>query len=182
MKQHDQFSNSLSRWIDSHHSFFVFISVLITLQKSIKTSIDERDYIEAKESLWAAAALLRASTSALRLAGDIDPEIYDQIRLTMEPPHVPKGFSGLLSADHAVLIKSIRSVGKDLFRHRNKLTPAIEFYWQSWEDCYAAHANVCSSAVDDNGSLRADSTPASTQLMKFYRERTINASGCPFHK
>ena len=96
----------MRRWIVGHQIFAVLTQGLVMALQDFEAAMAEGDAAVAAGGLALGADLLVASAVAFRFACDFPPELYrDVIRPRMMPPHMQEGFSGLLSADHRVLVQ-----------------------------------------------------------------------------
>jgi hypothetical protein len=166
-------SNAVEVWVHMHWLFFVHIQSLIICLLRFQAAIDEGNIPNAKVELKAASTLLLASGSAMTLAGGFPREAYEtEVRGLMVPPNVAvENFSGLLSADHADLIK----LWKQLTPYFKNLPPELESEQHNFKAAYlelaAGHRAVCDKfGGGDAPSLRSQTT-ALDELDKFEKSR-----------
>jgi hypothetical protein len=137
---------ALARWKKGHHVFFLFLQGLIMSVHRFERALKLRNNLKAGKALSTATNLMWGSAAALRYAGDFPEKIYDNfVRVSMSPPNVNDGFSGLLSFDHAVLIRQLIQL-KETFK---QLPPDLKkqhqrFVW-AMSTAYDSHKYVCAS-------------------------------------
>lgn len=186
--------NPLSRWRLGHHLFFVLIQGLILALRRFELAIAEDRRGEAVLHLESATSLLWASAIAMRFAGDFPEEDYnDQVRLTMTPPRVSDGFSGLLSHDHHAMLEILKRLRPvfaqppaDLGRSRDRFAAALN-------SAYQCHIFVCRRfAGDEAPSLRTakGNARSAVEVLEKFRQSRIElvapakatVGSCPFHR
>jgi hypothetical protein len=140
----------LVRWRRGHHPFFVFIQGLIITHRVVELALEQRDLNAAADGLWQSADLFYASAATMRLAGDMTRMAYDEVRATMTPPLVPEEFSGLLSADHGVLIRAIRKLKPTLENPPRELRAALHTYRRSIDAAYNVERFVGARGASDS--------------------------------
>jgi hypothetical protein len=147
----------MARWIQGHQLFVVLVqAAVIAHHRCVATD----DPAAASAQLRDAAALLDACGVALELTGHMSRTDYDGIREAMTSPPTPPGFSGLWSADHALLLRSLAWI-----RDRQPaLAPDDLAPWRAAiRAVYERHIHVCERVVGGSPSLRMmDHSP--TQL------------------
>ncbi len=134
----------LRRWRIGHHVFLTLIQNLVVAFGCFGSAITSNDLPEAVVALELATILMWGSASALRFAGDFQPQQYEAVvRPVMMPPNLEPGFSGLQSRDHYYLIKSLSRL-KPVFM---KLDPYLRSqhhqFLQAFDAAYEAHKLVC---------------------------------------
>lgn len=168
---------SVDRWIAAHKIFFIIVTGLNLAHLRLERSLDANNEEHIHESLRVCTNLFSASAAAFHLAGDFDkPEDYENfVRPTM-----PEGFSGLYSADHALLMGILKRLRPKLKTLQNNDTFKFShlIYLQSLNAAYLAHQYVCESFVHDSNSL-AGSTPGPQSIKDHFRIRSLNNAGCP---
>jgi ubiquinone/menaquinone biosynthesis C-methylase UbiE len=176
--------DALGRWRRAHHAFFVLIQALILTHRGVERALEAGDTHRATEGLRQSADLLWAATAAMRLAGDMSPEAYAEVRRSMEPPAVPPSFSGLYSADHIVMLQALKRM-KPLLEHPpHALEPALRAYRRAADAAYQSHAWVCQQFVGDAPSLKMQATAtedasAPERLLHHFRRRYLDLTGHP---
>ncbi|WP_156338909.1 non-ribosomal peptide synthetase [Chondromyces crocatus] len=169
---------ALARWIHGHHVFFPLIQALLVTHALVLESLQENELARASEALWLSSLLLRASGVAMKLAGDMTPEAYaDVVR-----PAMPEGFSGLMSADHAALMKLVRGLKRCTDDPPHALRAPLRAYRLAVGAAYGAHIHVCAHHVGSHASLRMDQlagSAASTapEDLKGYLARYLREAG-----
>lgn len=169
-------------WQRLHWSFFVNTQGLLVALHRFERALDDADIDAAKTELYSAAEMMRASGASMRLAGSFGRNAYQtQVRPTMMPPSVGvDDFSGLMSWDHATLIKlwkRLRPVFADL---PEALHDAHADFVSAYKTLASSHSAVCSRFGGElSGSIRNGKKPALAVLERFYvsRRRMIDPAG-----
>ncbi|MEH1848179.1 MAG: siderophore biosynthesis protein [Nostoc sp.] len=161
-------------WKGFHWSFFINIQGLIICLRRLEAKLIQGNIQQALLELQAATKLMLASGAAMQLAGSINPELYAaKIRPSMMPPEVKSyDFSGLMSWEHAVLIK----LWKQLRPHFSNLPIELQTEHQNFVNAYLylAHSYraVCQKfGGEEAGSLRFERSCAVDTLDAFTRSR-----------
>ncbi|NJL61672.1 MAG: siderophore biosynthesis protein [Methylacidiphilales bacterium] len=161
-------------WKGFHWSFFINIQGLIICLRRFELKLMEGDLEQAQLELKTATKLMLASGAAMQLAGSINPQTYaDEVRPSMMPPDVKShDFSGLMSWEHAVLIK----LWKQLRCHFCNLPIELQSQHQEFVDAYLhlahSHRSVCEKfGGDEAGSLRFEGGTAVNVLDAFTHSR-----------
>ncbi|MCC5602605.1 siderophore biosynthesis protein [Nostoc favosum] len=161
-------------WKGFHWSFFLNIQGLIICLRRFEVELIKGNIQQALLELQTATKLMLASGAAMQLAGSINPELYAaEIRPSMMPPEVKShDFSGLMSWEHAVLIK----VWKQLRPHFSNLPIELQPQHQNFVDAYLylahSHRAVCQKfGGEEAGSLRFERSCAVDTLDAFTRSR-----------
>lgn len=161
------------RWLRGHQIFLVLTQAMLVVLADLNDATPESGRLRAIETL---AALMDASSAAMRLTGDFAPEIYDQvIRPTMAPPFMPDSFSGLFSSDHRMLVARLRELRGLLGGAEGRLADAHNALVGSFALVYDSHIAVCARFVgtDRKSLLMSDKAncDAIEQLEKFKSSR-----------
>lgn len=155
--------DAMRRWLSGHHVFFVLIQGIVINHRRLLNALQQQDIASARQAFLRAARLLDGSAGAMLLAGDMPRDCYESIRLSMTPPAVPDGFSGVWSADHRAMMDDLKA----LKSHIDTLNPVLEPERQAWkaamDRAYQAHAHVCEHFVGDGPSLAMRSDSRSCQ-------------------
>jgi hypothetical protein len=165
----------LRRWINGHQVFLVIIQGLIGECRRLVQALGDRHHEGTNETFDRLSDLLNGSAVALRFTGDFPPADYeDVVRPSMMPPLAPAGMSGLLSSDHAHLIKLMSALKCKLVT----LDPACAEAYQRFRDAlsgaYDAHLFVCERFTGRKPSLLTvlnAETAAVEVLNRFKRSR-----------
>lgn len=142
----------LARWINGHHAFFPLIQALLLTHKVSMQALKDDDLERAAEGLWLSSLLLRASAVAMKLAGDMAPEAYTAV----VRPTMPQGFSGMMSADHAALVRLVRNLKGYAQQPSHALRHPLLAYRLAVLETYGAHIHVCTQHVGHAASLRME--------------------------
>ncbi len=194
--------SALRRWIRGHQVFAVMTQGLIVAVDQLaarvaRTSGDEATHAASLGAIETAVeeivVFFEGSAGALCFTGDFSPAEYcGAIRATMEPPHVPDGFSGVLAADHRVLVNRLKAMRPHWAALRKHSPASHARLTEVLASVYEDHKHVCAQFVGtDRPSLLtvngAEQTSSTEQLEKFRRSRLrllgmprMAASRCPF--
>lgn len=160
------------RWIRGHQVFAVLSQCLIFAFDRLGEAVAVDDAAGAARSAALAADLLTASATALELTGDFPGDCYREvIRVSMEGPYQPNGFSGLLSNDHRHLVLRMKAMRGAIDALGRSQPAALAAITSALAAVYASHKFVCSRFVESDqpsllmaeGSIRS----AVTQLDRF---------------
>lgn len=179
----------LERWPLGHYVFFDFIQGINLALSNFHRRFEGHRFEKAAEELDRATSLMHGARAALRFAGAIDDEIYQNVvRVWMSPPHVPKEFSGEWQADHSHMRCLLKEIQMSCFG--TALSPVVEKARQRFKssirDCYRAHIFVCRHQRGQElpslqGKEHSEAKPATVALGE--RAGTILRSvKCPFRK
>jgi hypothetical protein len=167
---------SFERWRNGHVLFVGLIDGAIYFHHKAINAIRERDDAAANLALRDLSCIFHGSAAALRLAGDVTPAEYDEIRVYMGPPNLPGGFSGLWNADHSFLLQLIKQLGSAIRLAHPSIAAAREEYLLSINAAYAAHRYVCQKAVGQAASLATQSAAVEQpghETLRQFAKRTI---------
>jgi hypothetical protein len=169
--------DSHARWRNGHVLFVGLIDAAIYFHLKALEAIAAKDNVATNFALRDASCIFHGSAAALRLAGDLAPKHYDDIRKLMEPPNLPAGFSGLWNIDHRQLLKLVKQLGTAIQTMYPAIASAHEEYLLSINAAYAAHRYVCQRVVGHAASLatqlRAPERPGH-ETLKALAKRTLN--------
>lgn len=172
---------ALRRWRRGHHVFFVLIAGLVITHGALRRCLEAGDEAGARGGLRLATDLWWAAAAALPFAGDLPPGSYESvIRPSMQPPHTSREFSGLHSADHAVLIRQLRGLRDRMAALPEALVTQHHSYLRSLRVVYQSHAAVCEHFVGRQPSLvgrRTHARPAPEVLRTTLQQRTLALAG-----
>lgn len=164
------------RWRSGHQVFFPLIQGVLVGLRCFAAALLDGDREGAGEAAVFTTDVMRASARALEFAADFPPADYPRsVRPSMTPPGTPQGLSGLMSADHHLMIgcfHEIRTVVADL---EGELRELYDEFVRTVETTYAAHVHVCDRFNGDHVvSLRmshSNSMTASEVLGQLGRAR-----------
>lgn len=176
-------------WEGFHWLFFVDVQGLIICLRRFENQLMAGNLKEAKVELETATKLMLASSAAMKLAGTFSRKEYEQqIRPTMMPPQVRSdNFSGLMSWDHALLIK----IWKRLAPVFQTLPVELHNQHDQFVDAYLTLSNAHTAVCDhfggsEKGSLRCSKSSAVSRLKDFEKGRLKMldpkhraSNGCP---
>ncbi|MCY1667614.1 hypothetical protein [Rhizobium sp. SL86] len=164
------------RWVRGHQIFAGLCQSLVFVFKALKRAEVDGDGETARQTGELVCVLLTASATALELTGDFPAARYNaSIRVSMDAPYFPTGFSGVLSRDHRELVsrmKMMRPAIESLQRRDPDLHARIG---ASLSAVYASHKHVCARFVAPEAtSLLMAATaerPATEQIDRFRKMR-----------
>ncbi|MET9323691.1 hypothetical protein ABZX75_26445 [Streptomyces sp. NPDC003038] len=165
------------RWIQGHQLFFALTqATVVALRHALRAPSPAGSAL----GLESAAHFLRASASALRITASFGAQDYhDTVRPSMAPPQAPRGFSGLWSADHRVLVQSLREWGLAAPTKPSTLRPAHRRLVEVLTDVHHAHVGVCSRFVGSGPSLLRDAEPGVHVLDRLCQRRRSALDAAP---
>lgn len=161
-------------WLGFHWLFFVDVQALIICLRRFENKLEVGNLNEAKVELETATNLILASGAAMRLAGSFSRKEYErQIRPDMEPPNVEsENFSGLMSWDHSLLIKTFKKLTPAFRQLPAELQAQHEQFVEAYLTLSHSHRAVCSDfGGKETGSLRCNKTSAVSRLESFEKGR-----------
>ncbi|MFE2709610.1 hypothetical protein [Streptomyces mirabilis] len=165
------------RWIQGHRLFFALTQATVV---ALRHALRAPSPAGCALGLESAAHFLRASASALRITASFDAQDYhDTVRPSMSPPQGPRGFSGLWSADHRVLVQSLRGWGMAAPAKPSTLRPAHQRLVEVLTDVHDAHVGVCSRFVGSGPSLLRGAEPGAQVLDRLCRRRRTALDAAP---
>ncbi|MBQ1105928.1 hypothetical protein [Streptomyces sp. 404i] len=166
------------RWIQGHRLFFALTQATVV---ALRHALRAPSVTGSAVGLESAAHFLRASASALRVTASFDVQDYhDTVRPSMTPPHVPRtGFSGLWSADHRILVRSLREWGLAAPAKSSALRPAHRRLVEVLTDVHHAHVGVCSRFVGSEPSLLRGAEPGTQALERLCQRRRTALDAAP---
>lgn len=161
-------------WEGFHWSFFVYIQGLIICLNRFEIDIAAGNFQQAQVELETATDLMFASGAAMELAGNFGRQDYENlIRPEMMPPKVrSENFSGLMSWDHALLIKIWKRLSPVFETLPVALHPQHARFVEAYVSLSNSHTAVCKKfGGDQKGSLRCNKSSAVSRLEKFADNR-----------
>jgi hypothetical protein len=164
----------MQRWRCGHQLFFTSIQTLNMLFTMLRRAVDEQRWPDAQRHLDEAAFFMDLSARSIEYASNYAAEQYD----TQVRPLMPPGFSGVMLADHEVLIDLLRQLRGTVFATPPPpIRTAVARFNAAMAACYDAHNLVCEAFVGKGPSLReieiekGDPQPATKVLEQFKRGR-----------
>ncbi|MEQ8969418.1 MAG: hypothetical protein RIE73_03375 [Coleofasciculus sp. C1-SOL-03] len=181
----------LQIWEGFHWLFFAYIQGLIICLRRFEIDIAAGNFPQAQVELETATDLMYASGAAMELAASFNRQEYEHlIRPAMMPPNVRSdNFSGLMSWDHASLIKIWKRLSPVFETLPDVLHPQHNRFVAAYVSLSSAHTAVCQKfGGGEAGSLRCNKTSAVSKLENFadIRLKLLDPNhrvtgGCPFH-
>lgn len=136
------------RWIRGHQIFAALSQGMIFALNAMEQADLGGDTARMGEAAGLSATLLSASAVSLELTGDF-PEAYyrEVVRVGMESPFLPRGFSGLLSGDHRHLVGQMKRLRPTIDRLRERQPEKHARIYEALGAVYASHRHVCARFV-----------------------------------
>ncbi|MEM8722523.1 MAG: siderophore biosynthesis protein [Cyanobacteria bacterium P01_G01_bin.39] len=157
-------------WEGFHWLFFVDVQGLIICLLRFESQLQAGNLSKAEVELETATKLMLASGAAMELAGSFSRKEYEQkIRPMMMPPQVrSENFSGLMSWDHALLIKIWKRLAPVFQTLPIELDAQYQDFVASYITLSQAHTAVCTHfGGNEKGSLRCNKSSAVSRLKTF---------------
>lgn len=166
--RHDD--HAARRWIRGHQIFAALSQGLIASLNALDDAIESGAALP--DAVRPVVIGLDACAAAFRFAGDLAEHVYDEhIRPSMCPPHAPRGFSGLLSADHLALVRRMKEMRPALEALRARDPQGHADIAAALAGVYDHHKHVCAKFVGTERSslLMVDGSGRSSveQLERF---------------
>lgn len=176
--------DAMVRWKLGHQAFFVLIQASIAAHTQLAVALRERQHRPAAEALSLATRLWWGTAAAFRYTGDFSADDYERVvRPSMSPPAMKHGFSGLLSVDHAYLLRAVKALRPALQELPEELGREHRLYLQALDAAYEAHAFVCERFVGCAQSLKGShqdpQASAPTILRREFKSRALRNAGGP---
>ena len=133
-------------WKRFHWIFFIFIQGLVICFLRFEEAIKNEKLNLVSIELETASNLMIGAGAAMKLAGSYSSNEYqEQIIPTMKPPNIKvEGFSGLMSWDHAYLVRLWKQNKKKFQNLPLFLQPQYEKFLLAYKIMASSHRNVCS--------------------------------------
>lgn len=170
-----QQSDPLTRWKIGHHVFFVFIQGLLIALYRFKQSAHKRKYSDAKAALSSASVITWGTSAALHYAADFKQESYNSIvRPSMEKHSKNFSFSGIMSADHEIMVQLTREIKPLIDGLPNSANRERIRFLRAYEASCDSHRFVCEIfGGSESPSLRMSplSGKAATEVLDGIKQR-----------
>ena len=161
-------------WEGFHWLFIVHIQGLIICLQRFEIELNAGNLPQAEVELGTATELMLASGAAMELAGSFSRKEYeDKILPTMKAPVVvSENFSGLMSWDHASLIKLWKRLSPVFQALPAELNNQYNNFVNAYITLSRSHTAVCSKfGGNEKGSLRCNKGSAVSRLENFQKSR-----------
>jgi hypothetical protein len=161
-------------WQDFHWAFFINTQGLIICLRRFEAFFLEENLFQAQIELETATTLMLASGAAMELAGSFSPQAYaEDVRLSMMPPHVQShDFSGLMSWEHAVLVRLWKGLRPTFACLPTELQSTHRAFTDAYLTLAKSHRAVCQKfGGEETGSLRFENAHAVDAIDAFIRSR-----------
>ncbi|MCC3766186.1 hypothetical protein [Streptomyces sp. UNOC14_S4] len=100
---------ALRRWKLGHQALHLLLTAMNLDLDSCLSAAQGAVWHRLADSMAEVCLLYDAATAAMEYAADFPVTAYrDEIRPTMEPPHMPAGFSGVFNRDHRAMVRRSR--------------------------------------------------------------------------
>lgn len=145
---------ALRRWIRGHQVFAVLSQGLIVACHALAAALraDDEPGIHAHVD-WC-LSLFRGSSAALRFTSHFSESAYnDLVRPRMMPPTAALPLSGLMSADHRALVRTMRDMRPAFLALREREPARYEHLHEGLSEVYDSHIHVCERFVGEQQSL-----------------------------
>lgn len=169
-------------WKRFHWIFLIFIQGLIICLLRFEKAIKFSQLNQIKIELRTASNLMIGAGAAMELAGSYSKKEYQaQIFPTMKPPNLNlEGFSGLMSWDHAYLVRLWKQNTKNFHNLPPSLQVQYEKFLLAYKSMASSHRHICSKfgGSQVGGSVKHPTDNALLALEKIClaRWQTINPS------
>ncbi len=183
--------NAGLRWIRGHQIFAVLSQSMIFALNGMEHGDLTGDAAVVGKAADLMADLLAASAVSLELTGDFSDSYYREVvRVGMESPFLPRGFSGLLSNDHRQLAALMKRLRPTIDRLQAQQPEKHARIVDNLSAVYASHKHVCARFVGaEQSSLlmaRQSGRSAVEQIDKFKAMRLrswtpVEGRSCPVH-
>ncbi|NEQ08641.1 MAG: siderophore biosynthesis protein [Moorea sp. SIO4E2] len=175
-------------WKKFHWIFLIFVQGLILCLLRFEKAIKIKNLNQVKLELETASNLMIGAGAVMKLAGSYSRKEYqEQILPTMKPPNLKiKGFSGLMSWDHAYLVTLWKQNKKNFQNLPLSLQPQYEKLLLAYKIMASSHRNICSKfgGGEVGGSVKHPTKNALLALEKIVKARwqMINPSHKSVHE
>jgi len=145
---------ALRRWIRGHQLFAVLTQGLIVACHALARALraDDTSLMHAHVDLC--LSVFRGSSAALRFTSHFSETAYnDRVRPRMMPPAAPIPLSGLMSADHRALVRTMRDMKPAFLALRDREPERYQRLHDALSTVYDSHIYVCERFVGEQQSL-----------------------------
>ena len=144
----------LIRWVRGHHVFAALTQGLLFTLQTMERAIRASQPLHVRKWADLSIRLLEGSGAALQWTGDFPPDDYINIvRPSMMPPAAPVTLSGLMSADHRLLVRSMLELRPELDVLRQHEPGRHARLMAALAEAYDRHIHVCERFVGDRPSI-----------------------------
>ncbi|MEU0521841.1 hypothetical protein [Streptosporangium sp. NPDC006007] len=104
-------NDELTRWVITHHFYFVLNLAAADAVSRAATGLADGDRDTAFDAIQESIAYVRGFTAAMMHSGDMSAPCYDaKVRPTMQPPAVPTALTGRTQPEHKAFRKAMRNL------------------------------------------------------------------------
>ena len=144
----------LLRWIRGHQIFAVLTQSLVVAYHALAAAVRADDTAAIHAHVGLCLSLLRGSAASLRFTSQFSETAYnDFVRPRMVPPTAALPLSGLMSADHRALVRTMRDMKPAFLALREREPARYEMLHDALADVYDSHIHVCERFVGEQQSL-----------------------------
>lgn len=174
---------SVRRWVRGHQLFACLSQGLLFAFQALGEADRAARPQDVRKAASLIAALLEASACSLELTGDFPEALYSQsIRVSMESPFLPTGFSGLLSDDHRQLVLRMKLLRPVIERLRDQQHDLHALIFEKLNAVYASHKHVCARFVGPAQSsllMSQSSSRSAVEQIERFRQMRVRSWGTP---
>jgi hypothetical protein len=145
------------RWEVGHRLFFSLTQGITTALSCFATAVVHGHVSDSVQAMRLATVLMKSSRGALLFTADFPQSAYTgDVRLSMMPPYVAPGFSGVQGRDHQVLVEVLRGL-RPVFADIDRDKYPYEEFKAATMRLHSAHEYVCVKFVGETKpSLRME--------------------------
>ncbi|MGW2367390.1 hypothetical protein ACWCZ5_17630 [Streptomyces sp. NPDC001667] len=152
---------ALRRWKLGHQLLHLLLTAMnTTLDGASLAGTEDASRHQLAWEIKELRQLYDAATAAMEYAADFPAAVYQEVvRPTMEPPHMPPGFSGVFNRDHRAMVRRMRGLER-MVRELPRDTAPLEAVHREAAALRTAqrrnrrhHGRVCERCVPGGSSL-----------------------------
>jgi hypothetical protein len=174
------------QWEIGHRLFFTLTQCITVALSCFAAEYAAGNTGQSVVALNLATTLMRAAATSMRFASDFPAADYHaDVRLSMRPPHVGPGFSGVMGRDHQVLVSLLRRL-RPIFSSLDRAATALDEFRAATRGLFTAHELVCSKfGGDDLPSLLMETrgtcspTETASTVARRLSQRRLSLIGSP---
>jgi len=174
------------QWEIGHRLFFTLTQCITVALSCFASEYAADNTDQSVLALNLATILMRAAAMSMRFASDFPAADYHaDVRLSMRPPHVSSGFSGVMGRDHQVLVSLLRRL-RPIFGTLDRDATTLDEFRAATRGLFTAHEHVCSKfGGDDKPSLLMETrgtcnpTETASTVARRLSQRRLSLIGSP---
>jgi hypothetical protein len=175
-----------TQWEIGHRLFFTLTQCITVALSCFASEYAADNTGQSVLALNLATTLVRAAAMSMRFASDFPAADYHaDVRLSMRPPHVSPGFSGVMGRDHQVLVSLLRRL-RPIFGTFDRDPATLDEFRAATRGLFTAHELVCSKfGGDDKPSLLMETrgtcnpTETASTVARRLSQRRLTLIGSP---